>query len=118
MQVVFQFLMVGCSVAAIGMIVGKRRAGRLSLNAMIFWSLFWCAVAVVAVYPESASRVASFFGIGRGVDVLVYTSILVLFFLIFKLHVTLEAIRRDMTAIVRKDAVREPQLPEQSDSRS
>jgi len=62
---------------------------------------------VVVLFPSLSGAVAKFMGIGRGVDAIVYTSITLLFYLVFRLYVYLEDIRHEITDLVRKLALKE-----------
>lgn len=85
----------------------KRREGLLSLRGTTFWILFWLLAGAVVAYPKSASMLAERLGIGRGADLIIYTSIAVLFYIVFRLHVKLEMVNRDVTKAVRKQAIDE-----------
>jgi hypothetical protein len=87
--------------------VGRFRAGELKLSALILWSLFWLALAVATVLPQSTSWLASVVGVGRGVDVVIYLAIIVLFYLVFRIFLRLEKIEHDITLVVRERGLRE-----------
>ncbi len=55
--------------------------------------------------PEFTSYVAQFVGIGRGADVVIYLSIALLFYLIFRISIAIEETRREITELVRKIAL-------------
>lgn len=83
------------------------RGGSIRFGALTFWLLIW-AVAIVAIfYPEETTRLAKLLGIGRGVDVVVYASIAILFYLVFRLHVYLENIRTEISRLIREVAIKE-----------
>lgn len=69
------------------------------------WSCAWILAAVVILLPQTTSVVARFFGVGRGVDFVVYASIIVLFFLVFKIFIALDKLEHEMTELVRRDAL-------------
>ena len=77
------------------------RARRFSLSATLWWSLVWLAVAVVFWIPDSASRVALLFGIGRGADLVTYSAIIVLVYLVYRLFVRVEHLQHDITELTR-----------------
>lgn len=77
----------------------------ISLQEFILWTVFWLLVALVVVFPEITSYAANLVGVGRGVDLVVYISILILFYLVFRLLVRLDSIEKNITKIVRQKAI-------------
>ena len=69
------------------------------------WLLFWLAVGVIVWIPNATNVIAQFLGIGRGADLVFYFSILILFFLIFRIYIKIERLERDITKFVRKDSL-------------
>ena len=96
---------------AIFKVVGRYRAGDLSWRGLVFWLLFWIAAGVVVVMPDSTSYFARIVGIGRGADLVVYVALALLFFMVFRLMVRLEKINRDITKVVRKNALNDVNKP-------
>ena len=75
-----------------------------SINSIqfIFWGLIWVAVIIIAFVPNITSSISNILGIRRGIDVLIYLGMILLFYLIFRLYVKIDRIERDITKIVRK----------------
>ncbi|HYE59732.1 MAG TPA: DUF2304 family protein [Candidatus Kapabacteria bacterium] len=105
MVILFQLLFILFALFAILGVVKRKQEGLLSIRGMLFWVLFWAMTSVIVLYPETTSMLASRFGIGRGVDLVVYVSIAVIFYVLFRLHVKVEKINRDVTAVVRKNTL-------------
>lgn len=57
--------------------------------------------------PGLTSYIAKRLGIGRGTDVVLYLSIALLYYLIFRLSISLEDTRREITEVVRKIALKD-----------
>lgn len=83
------------------------KGGTLRFGALSFWLLVWVVALIAIFYPEETTRIARVLGIGRGVDVVVYTSIAILFYLVFRLHVYLENIRSEISRLIREVAIKE-----------
>jgi len=66
---------------------------------------FWLAVGIIVWIPNSTNVIAQFLGIGRGADLIFYFSILILFFLIFRVYIKIEKIERNITKVVREDSL-------------
>jgi hypothetical protein len=101
MLIIFQILFTFFGLFAIVSVIKRKTEGHLGPKATIFWILFWLAAIVVVLWPASASKIASYLGIGRGADVIIYISVAVIFFLLFKLNVKLDSLNRDVTKVVR-----------------
>jgi hypothetical protein len=83
----------------------RARDGSLRLRGMLMWVVIWLGLAAIVLYPPLSTRLASLLGIGRGSDLIVYTAVAVLFYLVFRLYVAIEHIEREITALVRQDAL-------------
>ena len=71
-----------------------------------FWWLFFWIIAIIAVWvPDFLTKIANILGIGRGADLVLYVSVVAVFYLIFKIYVRFEKIERNITKIVRKDSL-------------
>ena len=83
----------------------RLKDGSLTLAGFFFWfGLF--VLAIIGVFkPEITSVVALKLGINRGSDAVIYASILLLFYLIFRTNVLLENLRHDLTKLVRTIAL-------------
>ena len=62
-------------------------------------------LAFFIIYPQKADRVAAFFGIGRGVDLIIYLSIAVLSLIVAILYAKVKINERALTKIVRELAI-------------
>ena len=71
----------------------------------IFWILIWIFAIVGILLPTTTTKLASFFGVGRGVDVIVYLALVLLFYLTFRLYVIIEDLRHEITDLVREIAL-------------
>jgi len=77
----------------------------ISLQEFLLWTVFWFMVGFVVILPETTSLVANIVGVGRGVDLVIYISVLILFYLAFRILVRLDKIEKDITKIVRNVAL-------------
>lgn len=62
---------------------------------------------LLVLFPNYSTKLANFVGIGRGVDLIIYLSILLLLFLIAKLFARLRKIEQKMTEIIRNNSIAE-----------
>jgi|SRR3989338_5251906 len=107
MLFLFQLLFILFSLYAIGNVWRRRREGTLSQRGLIFWVIFWLLADVAVIWPNSTTLLANALGIGRGSDLVIYISLALLFFLIFKLYIKIESLNRDVTKVVRDRALRD-----------
>lgn len=100
-----QIFIIIFSLFAIARTFRQFRRGKLTLVFLFTWILFWVAVGIVVVMPQTTNTLAHFVGVGRGVDAIMYVSILALFYAVFRLVVRIEEVEREITKLVRKLAV-------------
>jgi len=72
----------------------------------VLWTVLWLAAAIVVWRPETASVVAHLVGVGRGADLVVYLSIVLLLVLVFQLYAAHERMEKNITELVRREALR------------
>lgn len=104
-MILFQILFTLFSLYAIFNVWKKKKEGQLGSRGAGFWILFWLSAIVAVLWPNSTTILANKLGIGRGSDLVLYISIVIIFFLIFKLHLKIEAVSRDITKVVRKESL-------------
>lgn len=87
---------------AISRVILKFKKRELKLAEFFMWFIFWLAVGVAFITPESLTAIANILGIGRGADLVLYVAVVVVFYLMFRIFVRLEKMERDITKLVRK----------------
>lgn len=90
---------------AISRVVMQLRQGNLTIRAFSFWTAIFLAALIGIVYPQITSKAARFLGIGRGADAVIYISIALLFYLVFRISIAIEDIRHEISEIVRHIAL-------------
>ena len=91
---------------AFGVTVVRFKEKKISAKEFIFWDLIWLGIVIVAVLPWITTVIADLIGIQRGMDVAIYLSIIILFYLIFKMYVKVENVEREITKLVREEAIK------------
>ena len=84
----------------------RMKDGNLSMAEFFFWNIIWMGMIIIAFIPDTFTVVANFFGVGRGVDFLLYTSVAALFYLVFRVYIKTEKIEQDITKIVSEVALK------------
>ena len=57
--------------------------------------------------PKFLDEIAHQIGIGRGIDAVVYGSVVLLFYLVYRIYVKAEFIEHEITSLVRKFALKD-----------
>ena len=80
---------------------------RSSLFDVILIVLFFAAGIFFIFFPETTTEIAHWVGVSRGADLLSYSGILFLFFLILKLYSRLRRVEQKFTELVRNKSIEE-----------
>ena len=91
---------------AISRVILRVKDKKLTINEFIFWCIIWAALVVLALFPWIAVQLSGFLGFRRGLDLLIYVSIAVLFYLMFRIYVKTEEQEQRITKIVRELAIK------------
>jgi hypothetical protein len=81
------------------------RDGKMSLGMLSLWILIWLFIIIISLYPNDTNYLASYTGIGRGLDFVLILGILLSFYLIFKMYNKIENIEEELTDLVREIAI-------------
>lgn len=80
---------------------------RIGGKVFVFWTVIWLAMIILAALPYVTGPLAKLMGVGRGIDVAVYFSILFIFFIVFKIISKLTKIEREISEIVQNLALKD-----------
>jgi small membrane protein len=103
---VIQFLALLFSLFALSRVILRAKDKKITSGELVFWLGIWIILIVVIIFPEISSFFATFLGIGRGTDAILYASIGILFYIVFRLYVKLEETQKELTKIVRERAIK------------
>jgi hypothetical protein len=105
MQIV-QVILILFAIFALSRALLRFKDNALSIRDFVFWLILWLGVISVAFVPSMIMRVSELFGIGRGVDLILYSGMVILFYLMFRLYVKIENQKKEITLIVRNLAIK------------
>jgi len=74
----------------------------------LFWTTIWVMVIIISIIPNFTSAISQPLGIKRGMDIAIYASIVLIFYLIFRMYVKIDETNRNLTKIVRNLAKEKP----------
>lgn len=90
-------------------IVGKAAAAyfhkRIRMPAFAIWSIFWVTIIVLVWQPDLTNYLAAFLQVGRGADAVFYLSLIVIFYLLFRIYIRFERVDAHITTLVRELAI-------------
>lgn len=84
-----------------------RRERRQTLLKLVASVLIWGAIAVFALAPAWARALSSRAGFGDSLDGVIFTGFIVVFAILFKLLAIIERLERNLSEIVRAQALAE-----------
>ncbi|MFH1072273.1 MAG: DUF2304 family protein [Nanoarchaeota archaeon] len=100
-----QVLVLIFAVFALSRVILRMKSGNLSVREFIFWSLLWLLAILFFVFPDWTTSIALFFGIERGINLIVSVSIILLFYLIFRIYIKIESVEQEISEVVRQIAI-------------
>lgn len=106
MNLVQLIIIVICVFSLLRLFIRFKRK-ELSLRETLAWGALWFAIGIVVLLPSITSFIAFELGVGRGVDVVIYFSVIVIFYILFRIFVWQKKIERDITKIVRFISLKE-----------
>ena len=105
-MLLIQIVLVGMLLIATVMTWKRSREQAISYREAILWTLLWSMASVAVILPQTTTILARVFGVGRGVDVILSASVVMLFIALFRLHVSVERLERKLTDLVRMEALK------------
>jgi hypothetical protein len=82
------------------------KSRKIPLGTALFWGFVWFAVLIIVFFTPVIDALSKPIGVGRGIDLVVYISILVLFYMIFQLHMKIDKLEHEITKLVREIALK------------
>ncbi len=91
----------------ISRIASKYLKKELTVKEFVLWVLFWIGAGFIVIWPDTSSYLAMLLGVGRGADLVIYLSLVLVFYLLFRIFVRIEKIERDITKIISHIALKD-----------
>lgn len=108
---IFQIFLVAFALFAIIKTVRQYKDQRVSTYWFGVWGLLWLLVILVALWPQTADRLAAVVGVGRGSDALVYTAVVILAYLEYRSMIRQERLHKEITELTRSIAIKTARPP-------
>lgn len=85
------------------------RRGEKTWREMITIACVWGLFGYIGAWPGSVDRLSGFLGIKSGINVLIFSSIVILFYIVFQLMIAYEQVEMRLTRVVRAIALKDAQ---------
>jgi hypothetical protein len=109
---VFQLLVVSLlGLLSVATIRGAVRGG-IRKRVAAFWMAVWISAGVAAIWPDTTVIVARVLGIGRGADLVLYSSVFAMLAGFFYIYARFRRLDRQLTQLVRQLAIENPERPD------
>ena len=102
-----QIVLICFAIFAMSRALIRYRRGLTRVLHLELWLLFWIGVVVVGMRPEVTDMLAKWLGVGRAADAAMYLALLLVFYLLFRSFGKIEDLDRQLTKVVRANALRE-----------
>lgn len=90
---------------AINNLIHQKRSDKINFSTFAMWLIIWTSVGVVFWKPNFTTTIAHYIGIGRGSDLMIYISIITIFYMLFKTFSHINKIETQITKIAREIAL-------------
>ena len=101
-KLILQLIAASFAIFALSRAYLRFRERKLSSFSFIFWIFVWVTGMGAIIFPDMSTKLAKLIGVGRGVDAILYASIVVIFYLIFRLYIKIEDTQKEITQLTRK----------------
>lgn len=85
--------------------ISRLNRGEMSVRKFILWILVWSGISAVALFPEFVKIASNLTGLESGINALIFFGFIFLFYLVFRLFMIVEHLEREITNIVRNEAL-------------
>ena len=96
-----QWIIIGFAIFAVFRAWRSYLAGNLDKRWLMVWVLLWLAIGGAILSPGTTSFLANVLGVGRGADLALYLSVVIMFYFIFLLVQRVDKLERTLTELVR-----------------
>ncbi|NLD25277.1 DUF2304 domain-containing protein [Candidatus Dojkabacteria bacterium] len=100
---IIQYIVTGIIAVILVQLIVRVIKDRTQFFKLLFWGLFWGVSLIFIWLPTNTiDKLGQLFGVGRGIDVLVYLSVVFLFYYIFRQNEKVGKLEKQITKLVRE----------------
>jgi hypothetical protein len=103
--VAIKILAVVFALFALRRVIIRYRKGDTLTVEFVFWTLIFSGIGVVVFVPEKTDQVARWLGVSSGFNAFTFLAIAGLLFSVFRLIARVHSIEREVTRLVRAQAI-------------
>lgn len=104
-MLLIQIILVAIIITIIFYSILRFKNDDLDSKRLFFWIIFWLVAIMVIIWPNFTVLIANYVGIGRGVDLIVYGSLIFIFYSLFRLLIRIEKLEKNLTQLVRQKSI-------------
>ena len=105
---IIQILVIVFALFAFSRSILRVKSKEMTILEFSFWGAIWIVMIIIALLPAVMEMLSRPLGIGRGVDIIIYLSVIALFYLVFRVYIKAESNRQEITKLVREIAKSKP----------
>lgn len=84
-------------------LLNQKKKREISRNEFSLWLIFWLVAATAIIFIKQLDRLVAALGFsGSGINFLIYLAVLALFYLVFRLRLTVAKLDRNLTTVTRE----------------
>ncbi len=102
---IIKIMTVAFALVALRRAVIRWRKGASLTAEFLFWAMIWSGIGVVVFVPHLTDRAAQWIGVSSGFNALVFITVVGLLFAVYRLFVRTQTLQRDLTQLVRVQAL-------------
>ncbi len=81
----------------------QNKKKEITPNEFAIWLAFWLTAALAVIFIKQIDRLVAYLGFsGNGINFLIYLAVLALFYLVFRLRLSIAKLDRQLTELVRQ----------------
>ena len=103
---IIQLVILAFSIFALSRVINNIRARNTDKIGMWFWVVFWIVIIFATLFPGLIDSVFLFFGVESVAEFGLYSMMILLAYMIFRLYARIEDTEKNITKIVRTIAIK------------
>lgn len=81
----------------------QKNKKQISQNEFWLWLVFWLVAAAAIIFIRSIDRFVAYLGFsGSGINFLIYLAVLALFYLVFRMRLSIAKLDKNLTEVARQ----------------